>query len=261
MTPEIAAGTVDSHHRLDAVEPEEVALEAGEAGPDTIASKEVVPVYVWEFPVRLSHWLIFFSIAVLSVTGYYIGRPIISVPGEAEKHFVMGWTRTIHFYAAIVFTLAVCSRVIWAFIGNRYARWSQFVPVARDRQKGLWTTFLFYSFARREPPPSVGHNPMAGLAYLAIFGLYFVMILTGNGMYAAGSASWAPLHVFQYVLPFFGGAEYARWIHHSIMWILLCFMIQHVYSSVLVSQVEHHGELDSIFSGWKFIPRWLRDRG
>jgi Ni/Fe-hydrogenase 1 B-type cytochrome subunit len=261
MTPELATGLAVSQHQPEPIEVEDAIPTNAERGPDTIALKEVVPVYVWEFPVRLSHWLIFFSIAVLSVTGYYIGRPIISVPGEAEKHFVMGWTRTVHFYAAIVFTLAVCSRVIWAFIGNRYARWDQLLPVARDRQKGLWTTLLFYSFVRKEPPASVGHNPMAGLAYFGIFTLYFVMILTGNGMYAAGSATWAPLHMFQYVLPLFGGAEYARFIHHAIMYVLLCFMIQHVYSSVLVSQVEHHGELDSIFSGWKFIPRWLRDRG
>ncbi|MGB8445479.1 MAG: cytochrome b/b6 domain-containing protein, partial [Pseudolabrys sp.] len=50
-------------------------------------------VYVWELPVRLTHWLLFFSILVLSATGYYIGHPFISVPGAATDHFVMGAVR------------------------------------------------------------------------------------------------------------------------------------------------------------------------
>jgi Ni/Fe-hydrogenase 1 B-type cytochrome subunit len=219
----------------------------------------VMPVYVWQIPVRASHWAIVLSIAVLSVTGYLIGRPIITVPGEAEQHFVMGWTRTIHFYAATVFTLAALARIYWLFAGNRWARWNQFLPVTKKRWKGVFQTLLFYSFMKPAPPEGAGHNPMAGLAYLGIFSVYFVMILTGFGMYAAGAAIGSPMHGFAFLVNFFGGAEYARWIHHGLMWVLLMFMIQHVYSSVLVSQLEHHGELDSIFSGWKFLPRRLKD--
>ena len=53
-------------------------------------------VYVWELPVRLTHWVIFFSIIILSATGYYIGNPFISVPGAARDHFVMGTVRAVH---------------------------------------------------------------------------------------------------------------------------------------------------------------------
>ena len=31
--------------------------------------------YVWEWPVRLTHWFNMLAIVVLSVTGYYIGHP------------------------------------------------------------------------------------------------------------------------------------------------------------------------------------------
>jgi Ni/Fe-hydrogenase 1 B-type cytochrome subunit len=219
----------------------------------------VVPVYVWQLPVRLSHWAIVASIAVLAVTGFMIGHPVITVPGEAEKHFVTGWVRTVHFYAAIVFSLAVLSRIAWMFLGNRWSTWNNFIPVTKGRWKALWQTLQFYTFLKPEPPASTGHNPMAGVAYAGIFAMYLVMILTGFGMYAQGAAIHSPLHGFAFFLTFFGGAEMARWIHHILMWLLLCFMIQHVYSSVLVSQVEHHGELDSIFSGWKFVPRWLKN--
>ena len=52
------------------------------------------PIYVWQVPVRVTHWLIFFSILILSATGYYISHPFIGVPGPAASgHFAMGTVR------------------------------------------------------------------------------------------------------------------------------------------------------------------------
>ena len=34
------------------------------------ASVDLERVYVWEMPVRLTHWVLFFSILILSATGY-----------------------------------------------------------------------------------------------------------------------------------------------------------------------------------------------
>jgi Ni,Fe-hydrogenase I cytochrome b subunit len=36
---------------------------------------EYYEVYVWEWPVRLFHWVNFLSIMVLAATGYLIGNP------------------------------------------------------------------------------------------------------------------------------------------------------------------------------------------
>ena len=47
----------------------------------------------------------------------------------------------------------------------------------------------------------------------------------------------------------------ARWIHHIVMWLLLGFTVHHVYSAVLVAIIEKNGTLDSIFSGYKWVPR------
>ena len=51
----------------------------------TPPSDVIVRVYVWEVPVRVTHWLIALSIIVLSVTGLYIGRPFMTVPGPAGQ--------------------------------------------------------------------------------------------------------------------------------------------------------------------------------
>ena len=35
----------------------------------------VFPVYVWELPVRIWHWVMAVAMVVLAVTGYLIGSP------------------------------------------------------------------------------------------------------------------------------------------------------------------------------------------
>jgi Ni/Fe-hydrogenase 1 B-type cytochrome subunit len=212
-------------------------------------------VYVWQIPVRVTHWLIALSIVVLAVTGIYIGRPFIAVSGPAGERFVMGTMRTIHFYAAIVFSLSVFARIVWMFLGNRYASWRSFLPVERRRWKGLWPTLEFYLFLLRKPPGFVGHNPVAGLSYTAVFALYLVEIATGFGLYAMSAAAGSPLRPFGFLLALFGGAQMARWIHHIVMWLLLGFAVHHVYSATLMSQIEQNATMESIFSGFKFVRR------
>jgi len=218
-------------------------------------SSDLVPVYVWQIPVRVTHWLIALTLLILSVTGLYIGRPFMTVPGQAGQWFVMGWMRIIHFYAAIVFTCAVIARAVWMFTGNKYARWDKFLPVHRTRQKGILPTVLFYSFLRDKPPAYVGHNPVAGSAYLLVFGLYFLAIGTGLVMYAPSADVASPLRWFASLAPLFGGLQIARWIHHVVMWLLLGFTLHHVYSAVLVASIEKNGTIDSIVAGYKWVPK------
>ena len=214
----------------------------------------IVRVYVWEVPVRITHWLIAISIVVLSVTGFYIGRPYISVPGPAGQSFVMGWMKVIHGYAAYTFIVAVLVRVIWMFTGNKYSHWDKFIPVHRSRIHGIWPTIKFYLFAMRKPPGFVGHNPVAGATYTLVFGLYFAAILTGLMLRGADAAPDSFLRWFTSVSPLIGGLYVARWIHHVVMWLLLGFAVHHVYSSVLMSTVEANATVESMFSGNKFVP-------
>ena len=50
-------------------------------------SDNVVSHYVFEAPVRIWHWLTVLCMAVLMVTGYFIGKPLPSVSGEATYLF------------------------------------------------------------------------------------------------------------------------------------------------------------------------------
>lgn len=212
-------------------------------------------VYVWEIPVRVTHWSIALAIVVLSATGLYMGHPFLIAAGRASQHFLMGMAKLIHFYAAIVFTLAVLARIAWMFLGNRYARWNKMLPVGPHRRRALLPTIQFYLFLRRRPPGFIGHNPAAGMAYTAIFTLYLAAIATGLALYAISAPAGSPMRWFGALLPWMGGAQIARWIHHVVMWLLLGFACHHVYSGLLMSQLERNATMESIFSGYKFVPR------
>ena len=144
------------------------------------ADTDLVRVYVWEWPVRLAHWLIVISLFFLSWTGLYIGRPFLISAGEARFEFVMGTAKTIHFYAAIVFTMAVLVRVIWMFTGNRFSRWNKFLPCRQAPAAGACSR-------RSSTTSSLCASPRASSATTRspasptrlVFLLYFTMIATG----------------------------------------------------------------------------------
>ncbi len=215
----------------------------------------LVSVYVWERPVRITHWLIAIAILVLSVTGFYIGHPFIVAPGPAGQQFVMGWVKAIHFFAAIVFTLSELSRIAWMFVGNVYARWHQFIPLRKHRWKGLWEWIRFYLFLRREPPKFVGHNPLAGLTYLSVYILCLTAAGTGYALFAMSVGPESPMRIFSGLLPLFGGAQPARWIHHVVVWLILAVVVPHGGGAVLVARVGRNAALGSIISGYRFVKR------
>ena len=217
-------------------------------------------VYVWEVPVRLCHWLIVGAIAVLAGTGLYIGNPFLSVQGEASRHFVMGTIKSVHFIAAMVFLVSVFARILWMFAGNPYARWHQFLPLSLRRIKGIWTTASYYAFLRRKPPAFVGHNPLAGLVYSVVFLLFGVMIATGLTLASASAHVDSLLSAFQFLIPWCGGLQMARFIHHVCMWLILGFAAHHVWSAFLIGTVEKNALLDSIFSGYKTVPSEVAER-
>ena len=223
--------------------------------PATRSPGEIIRVYVWEIPVRIAHWLIAGSIAVLSVSGLYMGHPFMTVAGTAAQSFVMGWVKVIHGYTAYVFITAVVMRMVWMFTGNNYSHWDKFLSHRPSRLRGFMPTVLFYSFLRDKPPAFVGHNPVASSAYTLVYGLCFLEIATGLIMRGASAGPSSLVHGFAGLAWIFGGLAMARWIHHIVMWLLLGFTVHHIYSAVLVAMIEKNGTIDSIVSGYKWVPR------
>ena len=212
-------------------------------------------VYVWEIPVRLTHWVNVVSIVVLSFTGYYIGNPYVRVSSrEAYGPFFMGNMRFIHLLFAYIFVASLLLRTYWAFFGgNQWASWRALIPFVTPEGRGkLKQAIQYYLFLRREPPTTLGHNALAGFTYAVIVFLYFLQTLTGFALYGQVNPGgfWWTLTSWVFLIL---SNQYVRLLHHLIMWLLIAFAIHHVYSAFLVDVEEANGLLSSIFSGWKFI--------
>ena len=118
-------------------------------------------LYVWEWPVRFVHWILFGSVASLSITGYYMHSPYIVPHGNTA--YVMGTMRFVHVLSGFVLLGAFLIRVVWMFIGNRWSRWDQLIPTTKARFKDLIATGSYYGYHGWEPTPHIGHNALAGL--------------------------------------------------------------------------------------------------
>jgi Ni/Fe-hydrogenase 1 B-type cytochrome subunit len=214
----------------------------------------LVRLYVWQLPVRLAHWTIALSVFTLAFTGFYLGHPFLVVPGQARFHFVTGTMRAIHLWAAIVFTSALVMRLFWMFAGNRWASWRTFVPTTARRWRNFFGMFRYYTFTGPPPPLEIGHNALAGAAYLAVYGLCAIQVLTGVAIWSATVGVGSPLHALAPLATWLGGLALVRWVHHLCMWLLLGFFAHHIWSALLFSISRGTGTLESIFSGYKFVP-------
>jgi Ni/Fe-hydrogenase 1 B-type cytochrome subunit len=145
-------------------------------------------------------------------------------------------------------------------LGGRYASWRQFVPVTRARLARFVETLRFYSFLRVDGPGEVGHNPVAGVAYLAVYGLCLVEIATGLALWGANGTPDAWLRAFTQLAMLLGGLQLTRWVHHVVMWLLLGFFLHHLCTSILMNRVEGNGLIGSIFSGTKFVTKQELER-
>ena len=109
-------------------------------------------ILVWDWPVRLGHWLM--------VGGFVLAW----LTGESETF------RLVHVIAGATVVAVATFRLPWGFIGSRYARFVDFVrgPTAVKSYLG--------SLLRLDPEPHVGHNPAGGWAIMLLLALG---ILTG----------------------------------------------------------------------------------
>ncbi|RMF84602.1 MAG: Ni/Fe-hydrogenase, b-type cytochrome subunit [Nitrospirae bacterium] len=212
------------------------------------------PVYAFEAPVRLYHWVNAACILVLAATGYLIAHPLPSVVGEASSHFLMGRIRMIHFTAGYLFAVSLAGRIYWALVGNRVARQIFVVPVWRPAWwRELGHEIAFYLFLRRDPPAPVGHGALAQAAmflFNTLASLY--MIATGFALYGEGlgHGSWAD-RAFGWVIPAMGDAERVHNWHNLGMWLILCFVIIHIYMAVRADIAGRTTSVSAILGGWR----------
>jgi Ni/Fe-hydrogenase 1 B-type cytochrome subunit len=208
-----------------------------------------VRLYVWQVPVRVTHWITAICIVTLSLTGGYIADPFLIPPGGG----VMATIRLIHIVTALTFLVSGVVRTYMLLFGNRFVRWPAFIPTNRRQFTELFRQAGFYGFVRKELPEVLGHNQLAATAYLVLFLLLLTETVTGfalDGLMGAepGASMFAWLREL-------AGPQLLRQVHHLSMWLILAIALFHIYSCLLVDHIEHNGLVSSMISGWKFPTR------
>ena len=123
-------------------------------------------ILVWDWPVRLGHWLM--------VGGFTLAW----LTGDSETF------RLVHVIAGATVLAVAAFRLPWGFIGSRYARFVDFVrgPTAvKDYVLGL---------LRLQPAHHVGHNPAGGWAIVLLLGLGILTGLAGWATYNDLGGHW-----------------------------------------------------------------------
>ena len=110
---------------------------------------------IWDLPIRIVHWLL----TVLIFGAWYT----VTVAGNMEAHMLIGQT----ILCLLVF------RVVWGFVGTRYAKFSSFVFGPR--------TIIAYArtILSRSGGGYAGHNPLGFLAVFAMLLLIGIQVTTG----------------------------------------------------------------------------------
>ena len=112
-------------------------------------------ILVWDFPVRVFHWLL-----VISFAGAWI-----TSESEAQQmiHYAFGYSA-----CALVFF-----RIVWGIVGTRYARFSQFIRGPSE------TIGHIKSLLTGDQHAGLGHNPAGALAMMSLMALVLLIGLTG----------------------------------------------------------------------------------
>lgn len=219
--------------------------------PDEFFRRE----YVWQLPVRITHWVNAVSLVVLFLSGLYIAHPQLAPNGEAYGNFVMGRVRQFHFGAAMIFLVSFLIRIYWFWVGNNYSR-SGFPYVWRPS----WWVDLFRQatdyLGLERGHVHLGHNSLGGVAYtfFVIF-LGWCQIFTGLAMYSESNPGGVLNRLFGWVLPLLGGSFQTRMWHHMFAWGFVVFAILHVYIILYDSRQYGNGLITSIVSGYKFYQK------
>lgn len=215
-------------------------------------------VYVWELPVRIFHWITAFSVVILVITGFIIANPpAIDVNAEATNSYWFGYVRAVHLITATILVANSIFRLYWAFAGNQFADWRNFIPYTKNGLRNIFHVLKVDIFLIGEKNPelsniSIGHNYLAAFSYF-IMGLLFVLqAATGFALMADTSEWWLP-DLFSWVVPLFGGDIMVRYIHHLITWLFMAFVVVHFYLVLFHDYVEARGEASAMISGFKFV--------
>ncbi len=213
-----------------------------------------MPTHVWDWQIRTLHWIN--ALLIITLVLLMLGKQGMEIIGVEKSLRVP--VKRLHAYIGHLFIITFILRIIWGFLGNTYARWSDIIPYKKENWVAIWTNIKWYLSGFKGKPARVnGHDPMASLFYIALFAVLVEQILTGvllsglefktfPGVLITGGLSEASAKGLKHAI---GG------VHEFGLWFIIFFVIAHLIGLVVHELKEKTGLFSSMIHGKKYFPK------
>jgi cytochrome b len=146
-----------------------------------VSEQHFIAYEVWDRPTRCFHWINVVAVLGLVAIGLVIFNAKtlgVQTPGKILL-------KEIHVWVGYVFAVNLVVRLIWGFVGNRYARWGSILP----GRHGYLQSVRAYVHGRG-PRHYLGHNPLGRISVTIM--LILLVIQATTGLVLAGTDIFYP---------------------------------------------------------------------
>jgi Ni/Fe-hydrogenase b-type cytochrome subunit len=215
--------------------------------------------------MRINHWIVAICMVAAVITGLYIGHPYYQtlIAEPAVDKYVMAWNRWVHLMAAIIFDVSSVV-VFYLYFFSRFEKpIKKLIPTPKNVAEFVMVFVNLITFNRVKKFDS-SHADSFNAVYFFIFHLLLLwMLLTGLQLYVHGLESghssigdWWPamLHlVTDWTVPVTGGTYMdVRISHHITMYVIIAWVMFHIYYEVWRTIFWQEGDIAIVFGGNKF---------
>lgn len=175
---------------------------------------------VWTISIRIFHWFL-----AIGFTAAYILSDFDSY-------------ENLHYAFGLFVGVLILFRVIYGFIGNRYANFKDF-PISIKNQLSFVTHFF------KKDKTYIGHNPAASIIMLGIFTVGLFCSISGFMLYSVENPSFINTNFNEDFL------EEAHEIFANLFLILVVIHLMGIFTDLLFHSKTK--TLQSIFTGHKSV--------
>jgi Ni/Fe-hydrogenase 1 B-type cytochrome subunit len=227
--------------------------------------------------MRIIHWVNVFSMIVAVATGLYIAAPYYQtfIADDAVDKYVMAWNRWGHFIVAIIFdvTSIVVFYLSFATKFFKTKPYEKDIPTKSNIKEFIEVFLNLITLNRRKKFNSSELDSFNAI-YFTIFHLLLAwMLITGLQLYVhifphgeSSIGAWWPwmLHVVtDWSLPVSSwmvgstatgiNVMDVRIVHHYTMWLVVVWVVFHIYYQVWRTIFWQEGDIAIAFGGEKFV--------
>ncbi|RWS49796.1 Ni/Fe hydrogenase [Arcobacter venerupis] len=215
--------------------------------------------------MRIIHWLNAICMVVAVITGLYIGHPYYQtfIADPAVDKYVMAWNRWGHLIVAIIFDVTAVLIGYLYFFSRFEKPYKKLIPTGKNIKEFFEVFLNLITFNRRKNFDS-SHSDSYNIVFFTIFHLLLIfMLFTGLQLYVQGLASgissigtWWPwmLHLTtDWTLIAFGGNMGVRIAHHTSMYLILVWVMCHIYYQIWRTIFWKEGDIAIVIGGSKFV--------